>query len=261
MEMKIALVDNIRTGATKGATGICPCCGSQVIARCGEIRVDHWAHKGARHCDPWWENETDWHRSWKGNFSADWQEVIASDEITGEKHIADIKTDYGLVIEFQHSRIDPVERRAREKFYKNMIWVVDGTRLKSDYPRFLKGQHNIRRTNKQGIFHVNFPAEVFPSIWMSSSVPIIFDYKGSVSLDAQNDPRNLLYVVLPKNDTLAFMTIWTREHFINAVIQDKLFTNKEVVKIQEQQTLTKRTTFSSLPYIYQKGRFVKRRRF
>ena len=52
----------------------------------------HWAHRGSRFCDPWWENETEWHRSWKGQFPVNWQEVVHQAE-TGEKHIADVKTE------------------------------------------------------------------------------------------------------------------------------------------------------------------------
>lgn len=103
--MKFALIDSTETIATKEAKGICPNCGSELIAKCGDIKLNHWAHKGSRNCDSWWENETDWHRSWKDNFSTDWQEIILSDEITGEKHIADIRTAHELVIEFQHSHI------------------------------------------------------------------------------------------------------------------------------------------------------------
>ena len=83
--MKFALIDNTKTEATKGAKGIHPGCSSELIAKCGEVKVDHWAHKGTRNCDPWWENETEWHRSWKNNFSSEWQEIILADEITGEK--------------------------------------------------------------------------------------------------------------------------------------------------------------------------------
>ena len=136
--MKYALINNIRTEAAKGAKGICPVCGSDVIAKCGDVKLHHWAHKGIRNCDPWWENETEWHRAWKDNFNPDWQEKILRDAPSGEKHIADLRTSHGLVIEFQHSHIDPQERAKREDFYKYMIWVVDGTRLKRDYPRFLK---------------------------------------------------------------------------------------------------------------------------
>ena len=47
-------------------------------------------------------------------------------------------TVHNLVIEFQHSHMDAQERTSREKFYKNMVWVVDGTRLKEIILVFLK---------------------------------------------------------------------------------------------------------------------------
>lgn len=124
--MKFGLVEGIRTEATKGAKGTCPGCGSELIAKCGEQKVHHWAHKGTRACDQWWESETEWHRAWKNNFDVTMQEVIKIDPISGERHIADIYLPHkDLVIEFQHSPIDIQEIHAREKFYKRMIWVVD----------------------------------------------------------------------------------------------------------------------------------------
>ena len=101
--MKYAIIDNTKTGATKGAKGICPICGSILIAKCGTDRMNHWSHKGIRNCDLWWENETEWHRAWKSNFVTEWQEVIHTDTQTDEKHIADVCTAKGLVVEFQHS--------------------------------------------------------------------------------------------------------------------------------------------------------------
>jgi hypothetical protein len=56
-------------------------------------------HIGDKKCDSWWEPETEWHRSWKSNFLDEWQELVLRDKQTGEKHIADVCTDYGLVIE------------------------------------------------------------------------------------------------------------------------------------------------------------------
>ena len=41
----------------------------------------------------------------------------------------------GRVIEFQHSRIAPEERRAREAFYGSMAWIVDGLRRSRDRER------------------------------------------------------------------------------------------------------------------------------
>ena len=111
--MKYALVNDEKTEAVKGASGYCPNCGTELIAKCGEVNVNHWSHKGNRNCDQWWEPETEWHRSWKDNFPKEWQEVIHTNEENGEKHIADVKTDYGWVLEFQHSHINPDERASR----------------------------------------------------------------------------------------------------------------------------------------------------
>ena len=135
--MKFALVEGIRTEATKGTKGVCPSCGSELIARCGDIKVHHWSHKGSRNCDSWWENETEWHRSWKSHFPDEWQEIVQFDT-GGEKHIADVKTNEDWVLEFQHSHISSEERRSRNRFYPKLVWVVDGTRRKRDQVQFEK---------------------------------------------------------------------------------------------------------------------------
>jgi competence protein CoiA len=194
--MKFAIVDGCKTEALKGAKGICPNCGSELIAKCGEFKMNHWAHKGVRNCDSWWETETEWHRSWKNNFPDEWQEHILFDELTNEKHIADILTIDNLVIEFQHSHIDPQERSSRENFYNNMVWVVDGTRLKRDYPRFLKAKDNFQETDSPKIFLVDFE-ECFPSAWLGISKPIIFDFRGTEEINNPNDIRNNLYCLFP----------------------------------------------------------------
>jgi len=133
--MKFAMIDGNRHEAAPGLSGTCPIYGHPMIARCGEIRMWHWAHQGSRSCDPWWESETEWHREWKGRFPKEWQEIIHHSE-TGEKHIADVKTGRGWIIEFQHSRISPEERRSRDSFYGRLIWVVNGLRRKKDAEQF-----------------------------------------------------------------------------------------------------------------------------
>ena len=40
--MKYALVNNEKVEATKGQVGICPVCGSTVIAKCGNYKINHW---------------------------------------------------------------------------------------------------------------------------------------------------------------------------------------------------------------------------
>lgn len=133
--MKFAMIDGNRHEAAPGLSGTCPIYGHPMIARCGEVRMWHWAHQGSRSCDPWWESETEWHREWKGRFPKEWQEIIHHSG-TGEKHIADVKTGRGWIIEFQHSRISPEERRSRDSFYGRLIWVVDGLRRKKDADQF-----------------------------------------------------------------------------------------------------------------------------
>lgn len=126
--MKLALVNNKKSKASPGLRGICSHCNSEVIAKCGRIKIWHWSHKNKKLCDPWWENETEWHRNWKDCFPESWQEISHIDKLSGERHIADVKNPFGLVIEFQHSPIKDDERNGREKFYGNMIWIIDGMR-------------------------------------------------------------------------------------------------------------------------------------
>lgn len=123
--MQFALVGSDRREAFSQGKGLCPTCGADMVAKCGPRVIHHWAHAHKQNCDPWWENETQWHRDWKNLFPAEWREIahVASD---GEIHRADVKTPHGLVLELQHSSISDGERLSREKFYGNMLWVLDG---------------------------------------------------------------------------------------------------------------------------------------
>ena len=96
-----------------------------MIAKCGQFKVWHWSHERRDECDTWSEPETEWHRSWKDEFPTEWQEVIHVDPVSGEKHIADVKTPSGLVVEFQHSYLPREEIRSRQAFYRRMIWIID----------------------------------------------------------------------------------------------------------------------------------------
>jgi len=176
--MKFALINNEKSEATKGARGLCPVCGSELIAKCGELKINHWAHKGNRNCDPWWENETAWHRSWKDKFPEEWQEVIQFDK-NGEKHIADVKTENGWVIEFQHSYLKPEERRSRNAFYNKLIWVVDGTRRKRDTEQFSKTLNiSTPSGGKSKIWRVHSHECKLLREWEDSHTPVFLDFGG-----------------------------------------------------------------------------------
>lgn len=266
--MHFALVNNKRSEAESGLNGICPGCMQPVIAKCGNQKIHHWAHKSKRSCDNWWEPETEWHRSWKNHFPYEWQEKIFTDQITRENHIADVYTEQGLVIEFQHSSIKPEERISRENFYQNMVWIVDGARLKNDYKRFLKGQDEFRSIpNMQGFFRCFFYKEYFPKNWIQSSVPVIFDFLGLEKTINSNDLREPLYCLFPQQiGNQAVLALLSRKTFIDAIINGNFlhFINIHINALnqiqQEQQKLQRQREQSHInSFISQRSRYSRRR--
>jgi hypothetical protein len=222
--MHFALIDNVRVEATPNLKGaVCPVCSQPVIAKCGNQRIFHWAHRSLKNCDNWWEPETGWHRSWKNRFPQEWQEVVMFDSKTGEKHVADVRTIHNLVLEFQHSHMEPQERVARESFYKNMIWIVDGTRLKRDYPRFAEGKTQFRSTVVKRFFLISFPDESFPSEWLHSSVPVVFDFRGNalpIGKDDEIRMREPLWCLLPgRAEGHAVVVALLRTEFIEIALK------------------------------------------
>lgn len=176
--MKYGLVNGEKTSASPKLAGYCPLCGGQLVSKCGNTKVHHWAHKNTKECDSWWERETQWHRDWKNCFPVEWQEVVHKDQ-SGEKHIADIKTPDGLVVEFQHSHITREERDSRETFYEHIIWVVDGTRRKMDYRKFDSGRKSLTRTPMAKVYNVPYPEKILPNDWLDSKKIVILDFNGT----------------------------------------------------------------------------------
>jgi competence protein CoiA len=174
--MKFAVVDGHRQEAQPGLLGKCQCCGSPMIAKCGEVRMWHWARLTKRGCDVWWENEGEWHRAWKNKFPDSWQEIGHPAE-NGMKHIADVKTDHGWIVEFQHSHIAPEERRSRDVFYKKLVWVVDGTRLKRAKSQFMKTWGGGMPLGSGNALRKVFLDEcALLREWAGSQSPIFFDF-------------------------------------------------------------------------------------
>lgn len=175
--MKFSLVNGQRKEAQPNLSGVCPTCGRPVIAKCGEVKAWHWAHRGKRDCDHWWENETEWHRAWKDKFPENWQEIIHHDEKSGEKHIADVKTAQGWVIELQHSRINPEERRSRNSFYKKIVWVVNGARLQRDIKQFSQSwREGIPTGRSSGLRRMLSERCALLREWSGSTNPVFFDF-------------------------------------------------------------------------------------
>jgi competence protein CoiA len=163
----------------------------------------HWAHKGRLLCDPWWENETEWHRAWKDQFPADWQEIVHHSG-DGERHIADVKTGDGWVIEFQHSHIEPDERRSREAFYPKLIWVIDGTRRKRDESQFLNAFNDGLPV---GAFRRAFSDRcVLLREWGGSNAPILLDFGGEA----------LWWLVARSTDGSMYVLPYSRARFMES---------------------------------------------
>ena len=175
--MRLAHVDGERREAKPGLAGTCPGCEGVVVAHCGSEKIWHWKHKSRRRCDPWWENETQWHRDWKNQFPEDWQETVHFDD-NGEKHIADVKTERGWVLEFQHSRLEPEERQSRNAFYcPKLIWVVDALRRKTDLTQFEEMMSRASWVGGPGSFRTAPPHNCrLVREWSGSDAQILFDF-------------------------------------------------------------------------------------
>jgi hypothetical protein len=176
--MRYALVDGRAQEAKPHLRGTCRFCERLVVPKCGERRVWHWAHQRGHFCDEWWEKETEWHRDWKGQFPPEWQEYIQHSS-SGERHIADVKTDDGWVLEFQHSPINPEERRTRDAFYcPKLVWVVNGLRRKTDLVQFERAWQESRPINpKVPSMRILFAHDVrLLREWVGSDAQVFIDF-------------------------------------------------------------------------------------
>nr|WP_243887852.1 competence protein CoiA family protein [Shewanella algae] len=176
VHVRYAIVDNVKAEPSPKLRGICPCCGGETISKCGRFKVHHWAHKDKLHCDPWWENESEWHRSWKNYFLPEHQEVVFQDPNTLERHIADVYVPDRWVIEFQSYTIDDAEARSREAFYKNMIWVVNGAKNEFDKVYFgnsLCGPHTNDPCYRMIKWHGR---SKLLARWSTATKPVYFDF-------------------------------------------------------------------------------------
>jgi competence protein CoiA len=242
--MKFAKVDNKRIEATKGATGICPVCGSEVIARCGEKNIHHWSHK-TKCSDHWWENETEWHRNWKNQFPKEWQEIVHFDD-SGEKHIADIKTPENWVVEFQHSAIKPEERRSRNEFYNkdsNLIWVVVGTRRKTDIKQFEDELGFGVARYKKPLFIDSWRQSRLLKEWKNSDVFVFLDFGDNVDFGNNDIDKECLWCICPQiYNGKAFLTKITKSDFIKSLKNLKFgeaVLNKIVEPLERLESLEK----------------------
>lgn len=147
--MRYGLINDEKIEATQtGQRAICPCCKTELLSRCGEFKVNHWAHVNLLECDSWQGSKTDWHIDWQDQFAKECQEVIYTDYKTGEKHIADVSYN-DFIFEFQHSGIKFEEIVKRTNFYQGMgkkvVWIFDYTEKEDNFSFYHWKLSNVSR--------------------------------------------------------------------------------------------------------------------
>jgi len=220
--MKYAIVNDEKREAKYGLNGTCPICEVPVKPRCGRIRVPHWYHPPGSF-DHHWEPETEWHRKWKDVFPKECQEVCHR-AVDGERHLADVKTTHGHVLEFQNSPISEEERRSREAIYRPLYWVVNGLRLKGDRAKFFEALRFMQ------VLHANPLTVAVPTAtclplrkWENSETLVLFDFgEAEEASDALRFGAPVLWAMRPGSPKgQAVLMPVGRVHFLDAMMKGK----------------------------------------
>jgi hypothetical protein len=162
--------DGSRAEAVPKGRAVCPICKAPVIAKCGAIKVHHWAHEAGDDCDRWSEPMTQWHLDWQRCWPGLQREVVIG------AHRADVLTVLGgsmpwlvrrdawhylgtggvglepgarLVVEIQHSYLPAGEIAERERYYsrnaRQMAWVWDCRKPHGDGRLYLHDSQGDRK--------------------------------------------------------------------------------------------------------------------
>lgn len=209
--MRYADIEGNVREAEPGLVGKCRDCGHVTVAKCGQHRVWHWAHWKSKACDPWWEQETDWHRSWKNQFPVAWQEIghVAQ---SGERHRADVKTQTELVLEFQYSPLTETERVSREEFYPRLVWVVHAARRLRDRKKFFASLSGpLRVASGLPTYTIHRDDSALLRDWGRSRVPVYFDFG-----ETETGGSSLWRLYPSGGDVLAYVTPIVRTEFVKA---------------------------------------------
>ena len=164
------------------------------------------------------------------------------DQASGEKHVADVKLRFGLVIEFQHSPIEQMEVESREAFYGNMTWVVDGDRGSADTGYFSMGLSTVEPASFVPLaYYLEWwgRSRLLPN-WAKATAPVCLDFGDEEALWrlVRFDVDESLGIVMPttrewlveacsngepipsvaadENDPLTFRRQWVELHRSNS---------------------------------------------
>ncbi len=231
--MQYAILDNKKTEATPQQKAKCPCCGHEVISRCSELKLWHWAHTVDDNCDDWNEPESEWHRNWKKIFGKNNSEVIF--ERDNVKHIADIFTDNNIVIELQNSPIATQTIKAREKFYgEKMIWIINAD------PFLL----NFHISGADPTYETTHPSNLFFSEELLSSSGWFLDFEDIVPDDNLFEFLNVVYGFTYKQKINKYFKLGTKHFKFTKYFIRKIKEFNEENRIDQKDTRLNYYTWS-----------------
>lgn len=180
--MKYALLHDEYVTATPHQKGaVCPLCLSEVVARCGEINVHHWAHKKGAHCDVWCEPDSEWRHKWLDSFSG--CRIEQKLEIGKEKHFIDVQTEFGTNILLRRGRIKEAELAKMEDFFPSLVWIVDLGSAKRAVNQFGKAHvEGFISHSFDEVYKTIMGDEGLPSAWTKCRYPVFFDFSSAKDL-------------------------------------------------------------------------------
>ncbi|MGC3959611.1 MAG: competence protein CoiA family protein [Verrucomicrobiota bacterium] len=170
------ILNHRRESASKDYEGDsnCPDCAGTLIAKCGEIKIHHWAHATSPpNCE--YQPKTEWHMGWQLKFPLDWLEV----KYTNGR--ADVMLPKGDLVEFQSKGLDSETLKRRTEGTKPgaIAWVVDGREAFKEERLYL--------TKGLKEFNDNHPSPFFFSFRWIHSPNWFYQHVGILLVDIGND--------------------------------------------------------------------------
>lgn len=78
-----------------------------------------------------------------------------------------------------------------------MVWIVNGSRTDAGYSRFINGIKHLLPTEKNSVFVIKSPKKCFPAAWLSSNVPVFFDFSNADLEQADRGIHEFLWCLIP----------------------------------------------------------------
>lgn len=208
--------------------GFCPYCGSEMIPKCGSIKIWHWSHKPTN-INCLYKPETEWHLKWKEYALSKGAEIEVK---IGDK-IADVFIRHQKkVIELQNSQISITEILSRnvnylpelkkivnpflEKTKPSVDWIFNSVEKYNENKLFLR--ENIRDCHLYNI----------RDKWLKPTIKGLFDdfgypLFGRVIVDYNENISYLfLYKRLFKSNNRGYGEIVSRDFVFYTGIRDNI---------------------------------------